>query len=109
MTKTEEFRRVALPYSLVRCKDGRWLVLNRLYKPVGCTGPVFVDYNTCPGIRLRLTKAQLRRISDSELPSGSLAQVWLYNDANAPRPRTPHRAAYAERLMALVDADAFRD
>jgi hypothetical protein len=110
MTKTEEFRRAGLPYCLQRCDDGRWLVLNRNYKPIGVTSDEFVDYETCPGIRLRLTKAQLKKVSwkpEADL-SSTVNKVWLYSDGCIPRHDARHQAAYAGRLMVLINAEARR-
>jgi hypothetical protein len=89
------FRIYALPYCLERCADGRYLLLNRRYKPVGSASDEWVDYDTCHGIRVRLTRAQLRK----------LGGVYLYNDATNPA-RREHRAAYFAKIALLMNVEA---
>jgi hypothetical protein len=96
--------KVERQYCLVLGADGRWLVLARNYKPFGegHTRTDWVDYETCPGIRLTLNDAQIRRASHGCQPyrSGD-PMFWLYSDVTQPGRSRALLAAYRQRLAAL--------
>lgn len=95
------FRRIYLPYCLVKLKDGTWLPLNRNYKPIGVTSSAWADYESAPTeARLKLSVADLKRVSIHESPTGEM--VYLYNDGTVPRPGTPAWTAYAPKLERLL-------
>lgn len=97
------------PYCLERLDDGRWVALNRSYKPLGMTVPVttWVDYTDGPyqitfkrgeldEETLSLVATSVQRDED-----GEPQRVYLYADACVPTTGAVHMAAYLERLAAL--------
>lgn len=75
--RLSEMARQFLPYALYQRKDGRFLVLNRQYKPLGF--PVrndhFFDYDSDEFLLLTLPSDQLRL---PQLESGSYRMHMLY-------------------------------
>jgi hypothetical protein len=92
-------------YCLQKCRDGRWLVLGRNYKPLG-SGLTFsdprVDYDDCPGVRLWLRASDLPALDGGAQPyhpGGD--RVWLFHDGTHPARSLANRAAYEARVAAL--------
>jgi hypothetical protein len=95
-------------YCVVCCTDGRWLLLNRQYKPFGQGWPRerWADYATCPGLRLWLTDKHLRAIDDGCTPyRPGDRMVWLYSDRTNPNTSAALATAYRRRL-AFLDLEA---
>ena len=98
-----------LPYCVKRLSDGRHVILNRRYKPVGMITDEWVDYGPYAIRFKRLLKPTIGKISwrgegaDWE-PRGREAFIWLYNDGCTPRSDAPKRdvKAYLDRLAALM-------
>ncbi len=96
------FREVFLPYCVQRVADGRWVVLNRYYKPLGLTTTAWVDYNDY-ALPLNITAKMAQKISDTDLGAGlPRCRVWLYSDASAPNISAVNSVAYFRRLAALA-------
>jgi hypothetical protein len=97
-----------LPYCLQKTSDGRWLVLNRNYKPLGVTSKEWVDYDGHPD-RLMLhsrtvaaiAKAAVRVIADRPSDPGI---IYLYDEATMPTESAANWGAYAKRLSLLMHA-----
>lgn len=89
-------------YALVRCADGRWLLLNRRYKPYLIRTSGCVDYDQCDGIRVWLTERHLCQLDGGNIPyrSGD-RMVWLFRDGTSPSLNAAHFAAYQRRLAVL--------
>lgn len=91
-------------YCLTLCADGRWLLLNRQYKPFGTGITEWVDYDTSPGIRVRLTAMQLARLTSlGHEPArrwGSV-KMWLYKEATSPDRSRALQIAHAVRSAVL--------
>jgi len=97
-----ELRHVYLPYCIERVADGRYIVLNRWYKPVGINTREWVDYTDPYLVKLRaLSPATLAKLC---APGSVLRddKVWLYNDGCVPTDSAAHWAAYAARLATLA-------
>lgn len=95
-----DVRAVCLPFCLDRLADGRYVVLNREYKPVGFTTSDFVVYDDYPvAVRLKITPAKAAKLSWNG--SRELARIYLYNDGCSPALGGSHARDYHARLSVL--------
>lgn len=97
-------RTLLFPYCLDRQPDGRYVALNRKYKPVGFTlgGDDFIDYAAYP---VQLTIKGLTPTVAAKLSwdgSANLARIYLYNDGCIPTDSADNWTAYAARLRVLL-------
>lgn len=98
------FRGRFLPYCLVRLGDGRYIAVNRDYKPIGGTrADGWVDYDSHPhAVKLNgLTPQRIARLAvkgEAE-PDG---RIYLYNDGCVPTSSQANWDAYAARLAILA-------
>lgn len=100
---THEFRQVFLPYCLERLADGSYIVLNRLYKPLGVAGTSWVDYESAPGrfkFKRALSAAQIGALAHDG--DTSAERIYLYNDGSVPTDSAAAWAAYSARLQRLA-------
>jgi hypothetical protein len=101
-----------LPYCLREVEDGRWLLLNRHYKPVGFMTKGFVDYENPPvpvSVKFKrpLSAATIKALSvdgasqprDPDNSGCDAPFIFLYHDGCPPH-REP--AAYLSRLKRLM-------
>ncbi|WP_455553955.1 hypothetical protein [Comamonas kerstersii] len=91
--------RTLLPYCLERLSDGRYLALNRNYKPVGWQGNDWIDYETSPGafaLKQPLTAADA--VDISYCSDDDLERIYLYNDGTEPFSTAENWDAYSARL-----------
>jgi len=94
------FRLIFLPYVLKRLEDGRYVVLNRRYKPLGQITTEFVDY-TPHAVRLQgLTAKKAAAISYEG--SNALDSIYLYADGCVPTGSIQAWTAYQKRLAVLA-------
>jgi len=93
---------VHLPYCVQRQDDGRYVVLNRDYKPLGFTSSNWIDYSEYPvAVRFKgLTAKTAAKISYKG--SEELSSIYLYNDGCIPTASKPDMAAYLGRLAHLA-------
>jgi hypothetical protein len=98
----KDFRSVHLPYCLTRQKDGRYVVLNREYKPLGFQTKDFVKYEEYPvAVKIKgLTPVRAAKISYKG--SLDLDNIFLYNDGCIPTRSTAFMKAYLDRLAILA-------
>ena len=91
-----------LPYCLQRLDDGRYVVLNRDYKPLGFHTRDHVDYVAYP-IAVKL-KGLTERVASTlaHNGSGALDKIYLYDDGSVPTASTANMSAYMERLAILA-------
>ena len=97
-----DVRMVHLPYCLDRLPDGRYVILNREYKPLGFKTRDRVDYGAYPiAVKLKdLTEAKAAKLSHEG--SENLDRIYLYNDATVPTRSAVHMRSYLERLQVLM-------
>jgi hypothetical protein len=97
-----EIRALHLPYCLERRTDGRYVILNRRYKPLGFTTREHVNYDAYPiAVKFkRLTRVTAARLSVRG--SEDLEKIWLYDDATVPTGSARNIRQYLERLKLLM-------
>lgn len=96
-----ELRLTHFPYCVQRLKDGRYIVLNRDYKPLGIQSREWVEYATDPSAsKIKITPAAARKISWEA--SDSIDAIFLYNDGCVPTDGAAHMTAYCKRLAVLM-------
>jgi len=99
--ETQEVRYLFMPYCIQRLQDGRHIILNRNYKPLGTLNREFVDYDAHPSAaKIKITKASARKISYEA--SDAIDRIYLYNDGCVPTSGAAEMKAYLARLGALA-------
>jgi len=91
-----------LPYCLARQNDGRYVVLNRDYKPIGFRTTEHEDYSKHP-IAVKISRLSARtaaRLSHNN--DQRVDRIYLYDDACIPTSSSEHMAAYLQRLAILA-------
>ena len=102
-TSTDEFRRIFLPYCLERLADGSYIVLNRLYKPLGAAAAQWVEYETAPGrFKFKRTLSERQIVALSHDGNAAPERIYLYNDGSIPTASAAAWAAYSARLQRLA-------
>lgn len=95
-------RWVYMPYCIEQLSDGRYIVLNRRYKPLGMHTKDWVTYETHPSAhQLKISPAVARKLSWNE--SADTQRIHLYGDSCVPSASDVHLRAYAERLRVLME------
>lgn len=97
-----DFRSVHLPYCLKRQDDGKYIVLNREYNPLGFV--VKQDYH-CDDYPIAVKIKGLTALKASKIShngSDDLDEIFLYNDACLPDASDENMQAYFERLAILA-------
>lgn len=92
-------RWVHWPYCLERVAEGRYVLLNRRYKPLGDPGTAFVDDYSPWAFDLDLTPEQAGQMS-FEHDQGT-SRVYFYNDGTIPTDTRAFMSAYRQRLAVL--------
>lgn len=97
-----------LPYCLQQTKDGKWLVLNRNYKPLGTVSKEFVDYDSHPD-RLAIhprTIGAIRRLACNEIEGtpDDPGILFFYDDGSMPTESARNWASYSTILSLLANA-----
>ena len=97
-----DFRAIFLPYCLDKQPDGRYVVLNRKYKPVGFLTQKHIEYSDYPicvkfkGLG-KVTAAKISFNGDSNMD-----RIYLYNDGCIPTNSSQYMADYLRRLEILA-------
>jgi hypothetical protein len=96
------------PYCIQKTKDGKWLVLNRLYKPLGTTSNEWVDYDNHPD-RLAINSrsiAALRKLAVYDIPDvpNDPGLFFFYSDSTMPTESEGDWAKYAKIMRLLAGA-----
>ncbi|HWR76613.1 MAG TPA: hypothetical protein VN283_05310 [Thiobacillus sp.] len=97
-----DFRSVFMPYCLRKQEDGRYVVLNREYKPVGFFTHSHVKYDEYPvAVQLEgigpATAAKLSWKGDDN-PD----EIFLYNDGCVPTHSAKNMDTYLAKLQILA-------
>lgn len=97
-----DFRSIYLPYCLKRLKDGKYIVLNREYKPLGFNTDIHVEYEDYPiSAKIKgITKKTAAEISIDK--SSNLDQIYFYNDATNPSSNSKNMKEYLKKLEKLA-------
>ena len=96
-----ELRKTHFPYCVNRLQDGRYILLNRNYKPLGIQSRDWVNYETDPSaIAMKITDSIAKKISCN--PNEGLDRLYLYNDGCIPTDSAAHMTAYLKRLAVLL-------
>lgn len=97
-----DLRTVAFPYCLQRLGDGRYVLLNRKFKPIGFVTSDWVTYETQPvAVRLPgLTPARAAKLSYAGKPD--LDTIYLYKDGCVPTASVAAMRDYLKRLELLM-------
>lgn len=100
-----DYRQIYMPYCLVRLKDGTYLPVNRRYKPLGTPADCdWVDYDTHPAPRVKLTPARIKKLSWKSDPDEGM--VFLYEDGCSPNNSSADMHAYMDRVALLLSLEA---
>lgn len=97
-----DFRSVHLPYCLIKQADGKYVVLNREYKPIGFKTGDWVDYDKYPvAVKIKgLTAKVVAKVSCKK--GANLEKIYLYDDGCIPTKSAKNMQAYLERLEVLA-------
>ena len=99
----DKLRHTHFPYCLDRLKDGRYVLLNRNYKPVGFMIDELVTYEDYPiGVHLKgLTPTVAAKIDARG--RDNLDRIYLYNDGCTPDSSPKDMEAYLQRLAIVMN------
>lgn len=102
------FAHTHFPYLIQQTSDGKWLALNRKYKPLGTTSDEWVDYDTHPG-RIAIdhrSLAAIRRVAVNEQgdAGGRDQAIFFYNDGFSLTDSDSDWTRYAKILKVLARA-----
>jgi hypothetical protein len=102
---TVPIRWIFLPYCIKRLADGRYIILNRRYKPLGKFGNEWVIYETDPSAaNIEITPAIAKKLSCKN--SDDVDVIYLYSDACIPTDSDEHLRSYSARLSVLMQLGA---
>jgi len=86
-----------LPYSVLLMEDGKQILVNRNYKPVGTKSKEWVEYEDYAHLHSRLNDAQMKSFSPRIKSPG-----FIFNDGCAPWHSRKDAEAYLARLKLLL-------
>ncbi len=95
--RNDEAHRIFMPYCLQRLDSGKWVVLNRNYKPLGYTKEEWVEYEQY-AVPLKISVTEKKKISFDRTTGDT---IWLYNDGCVPTSSSEDMQAYSKRLEVL--------
>ena len=94
-----DIRTVILPYCLKRVGEGKYIILNREYKPVGFNTKEKIEYkNYLINHDIKITKKIAEKLSWNG--SDNFEEIWLYSGNNS-TPSVFTCNAYSKRLSIL--------
>lgn len=98
--KRDDQRRIYWPYCIEQLAAGRYVLLNRLYKPLGIASSRFIrDYSPW-SFALSMTEADARQMSWEG--SDDVSRVYFYHDGTIPTDSRQKQDAYEGRLTRLA-------
>jgi hypothetical protein len=103
------FSHTQLPYCIQKTADGKWLALNRHYKPVGTTSLDWVDYDSHPN-RLEIdadSLEEIRQLSPLVYPDSIVEPevIYLFVDDTERVEAEDSWSSYSKILRILAAAD----
>lgn len=97
---SDEIRKIFSPYCVIKQPDGRYMITNRKYKPLGNAFNEFVDY-ALHSVKIKgLTKTVAGKISFNN--NQDTDRIYLYNDECNPSRSEKHMQDYLQRLSVLL-------
>jgi hypothetical protein len=94
--------RKSLTYCAHRRGDGKYILLDRDYKPMGWKGDGWADYDAWPSaFSVKITPEMAAKLSHDR--SADLEWIWFYNDGCPPWGHPDHRTDYQMRLEMFFD------
>jgi hypothetical protein len=104
-----DFRCVHLPYCLLKLKNGRHVVLNRNYNPLGFRTKQNPDFEAYPiAVKFkRLGPATVKKLSYNGSPDTKM--IYLYDDGSVPTRSKKNMQEYLERLKILAKLEFARE
>src|SRR5215831_17480923 len=89
-------------YCAHKCRDGKYILLDRFYKPVGWIGDVWADYEAWPRrFAVQITPQMAAKMSYKG--SDDVDRIWFFNDSCPPWRDDKNRKAYLKRLELFFD------
>jgi hypothetical protein len=105
----ENLRHTHFPYCLQRQEDGRYVITNRSYKPIGFLMHDWADYNNYPvAIHIKGLTPEIAKRLDHR-GRDDLESIYLYGDGTNPELGKAERDAYFERLTLLMSLKVVDD
>ncbi|MBV5345669.1 MAG: hypothetical protein JZU63_09185 [Rhodoferax sp.] len=97
-----DFRSVFMPYCIRKQSDGRYVVLNREYKPVGFATNAFIKYDEHPvAVDLEgITPATAAKLSWTG--KNDTDEIFLYSDGCSPLTSADNMRRYLSKLEVLA-------
>lgn len=96
-----DVRATCFPYCLQKQQDGRYVLLNRRYKPLGFYTAEFVNYDDFP-VALKIEGLSKQVIAKLDWRGEEKdGRIYLYNDSCNPITSSENMTAYLERLAIL--------
>ena len=97
-----DFRIIALPYCLKRMDDGTYIILNRLYKPLGFDTMKYLNYEDYP-ICHRIKGINKKTASTlSFCNSDNTDMIYLYGGGCVPTDSSENMRKYLEKIERLA-------
>ncbi len=96
------FRTICFPYCLKKLENGKYVVLNREYKPIGFCTREHLEYEKYPiGLDLKITPKQAQLLSWNNSPNVEI--IYLYDDETVPHRSKQNWDSYCEKLERLSE------
>lgn len=89
-----------LPYSLQQQSDGRFVLLDRGYNPLGVDCGMISSYETSSFRLYRLSDKTIDALTNAKAQDPHM--IWLYNDASKPVSSQSNMEDYLNKLKLLM-------
>ena len=102
----DTLRRTHFPYCLKKQDNGKYIILNRLYKPLGFCTKDYIVYEEYPieFETIRLTKSQIEKLTKNAVDEF----IFLYDDNCVPTHSVAKMNEYLEKLRVLAQVKVKR-